>query len=80
MWYTLFHLAGVEYIGETRRSLTQHIEEYVKAIDYNHPERSAAAKHGLRASHVPLRDNVNVLAASQNCYRRCGTLNKRVSL
>ena len=61
---------GAEYVGETGRTLGKHIMEHRKAFESIHLEQSGIAKHGFRAGHIPLWDNMSILTASQNLARR----------
>ena len=57
-------------MGETISILAQRLKEHRKTFEYNHPERSAIAKHGLRVGHTPVMDDVNILATTPHRARR----------
>ena len=61
---------GAEYVGETGRTLGQRITEHRKAFECNYPNRSAIAKHGLKAGNTSLWDRVSILGLPPNRTRR----------
>ena len=61
--------AGVVYVGEIGMTFGQCITEHHKAFKCNYSQRSAIAKHGLKACHVPLWDSVCILDAILNKSR-----------
>ena len=68
--YTIPCSCGAKYMGETISILAQRLKEHRKTFEYNHPERSAIAKHGLRVGHTPVMDDVNILATTPHRARR----------
>ena len=61
---------GAEYVGETGQTIGQRIIKYRKAFECNYPRRSAVAKHGLKAGHVPLWESVSIMGATPRKARR----------
>ena len=53
---------GMEYIGETKRTLATRLEEHQSATSCGKVEKSAIAEHAWKASHPPLWEEVEILA------------------
>ena len=61
---------GAQYIGETKRNISQRIKEHIRADKYSQLEKSAIAEHAHRTNHMPAYDKVKVLTNEKRYWPR----------